>query len=433
MASPFGFQGYNAKQPLPPGVSLPEEASPFAFMAAAPAPSTRAVLDAEGAGDSLPPSLRTAVEDDRNPRDEAWAQYGNEWWDAVDYQARERWGEDWDRLTDRESHRADLERAIRNENPNLQPWEIDAPGSIAAVLEAIGRRIGNVPGGGGGGGESGGGESGGGGGGGSFGSGGGGAPPADIQAELDRLMALLENLNFEEGLDVNLPGPGELPVIEVPGADLSPDLDASILSLLRGEDDTTRSLNQAIYNLVQEAGGNPQAAEDRAADRALLLQDRFQRAQQGLVEQGRANLANRGLASQPGVPQGAEGGLVRRITERIAPDFAAALREVELEESARADERQLQALSLATGFSDAQARRVLDAIGAGQQRQQMLADIALDTLDRNIYWNQFLAEFGLQREELMHTIRQGNLTLLIPLFEQFQQLLSQARGGYIGA
>ena len=96
------------------------------------------------------------------------------------------------------------------------------------------------------------------------------------------------------------------------------------------------------------------------------------------------------------------------------------------------DARELGALQLATGWSGEKASRVLQAAAAGTDRQRILSEIALETLQTNQAWNSFLATFGLEREQFMQNARAGNLDRIGGILQSFQAFLSQLRGGFIG-
>ena len=220
------------------------------------------------------------------------------------------------------------------------------------------------------------------------------------------------------------------PVIDVPGINMNEDIDASLLSVMRGTDASTQQTDAAIQQLLSSVGQGRN--EDRLTKRRLQATETSQLAQQGLMEQVRAQLADRGTIGLPGAPQGPETAGARRVAERVAVPFSQALRDIDIRESELTDEREINALQLATGWSSAQATRVLQAAAAGTDRQRILSDIALGTLDRNMAWNQFLAQFGLEREKFMQDVRMGNMANLSGILSQFQQFLSQLRGGYIG-
>jgi hypothetical protein len=166
-------------------------------------------------------------------------------------------------------------------------------------------------------------------------------------------------------------------------------------------------------------------------DRLIGARERFGRMQQGLTEDARATLAESGGLSLPGVEQGGTNAAIRRISERIAPDFASELRELEAEALDTSNASLMQSLQLATGMSADMARNVLSGAQTTTQRQQILAGIALDSLSQNMQWNQFLAQFGLDRVRLEEEIRMGRIATLVPLLQLFLQGAQTAAGGYI--
>lgn len=242
------------------------------------------------------------------------------------------------------------------------------------------------------------------------------------------------------------------------------------------------------------------------------------RAFQSMMGDARGELASRGLISQPGVGQGAEVGAVGRISDRIAPQYAAAVRDIINAERGRASDRSMaalgelgsttrarsgeaagressalsalsaltegrsgraatreagalsglgslatgeeeraltrstnatataatrqtareaqansqiqNALSLATGLAQNETASILAAAGSGTQRQQVLGNIALQTLDQNRQWNQFLATYGLDRARLQNEIESGNLAALMPILNMFLQIMGLVGSGY---
>ena len=242
-------------------------------------------------------------------------------------------------------------------------------------------------------------------------------------------MTLLKNIAAEPGREVNIPPPEEVPTIEVPGVNLNTDIDNALLRVMRGEDVTTQETNAAIQNLLGSLGGG---REDRLTKRQLGAAERFGVGQRNAEEQLRSQLANQGLVGVPGAPQGAETAGMRRSLERLSVPFAQELRETEIRESELADAREINALQLATGWSQGQAQRVLQAAAAGTDRQRIMSDIALGTLDRNIAWNQFLFDAGLRREQVANDIRTGRIDRIGAILAEFAVFLQQMRGGFLG-
>lgn len=142
------------------------------------------------------------------------------------------------------------------------------------------------------------------------------------------------------------------------------------------------------------------------------------------MNDARGELAARNLLSEPGIPQGAEIGAVQRIEDNIAPEFARALRDIYTEETGTA-------LQLATGMAADQARTFLAGLGEGTARQTALASIALQQLGQNMAWSQFLAEFGLKRDQTLQMLQNGRVDDVMQLLNTFLSLTSLSRGGYV--
>ena len=276
-------------------------------------------------------------------------------------------------------------------------------------------------------------------GGGGGGTGGGGTGGGGFQFDPTMFGSLFGSPNTPNDLsgltdaswNINEEGPGAgMPISQVPGVNLNNDIDSAILSILRGRDASTTQTDAAIQNLLSTIGQGPNKA--RLTQRNLTAAENAHLGQQGLGSQVEAQLADAGVNSLPGVPQGLQTAGERRVAERIAVPFAQQLRENSIQESELADTRELNALQLATGWSGAKATRVLQAAAAGTDRQRILSEIALGTLDRNIVWNQFLANFGLDRERLANDIEAGRMDRVGMILTQFSAFLAQLRGGYVG-
>ena len=166
------------------------------------------------------------------------------------------------------------------------------------------------------------------------------------------------------------------------------------------------------------------------------------------LEQGQAELASRGLLGQ-----GPELDYMQRLEGRLAPEYARAGQLIELAErereetrfqnamelSARTANEQAQlresrlsnAMSQASGMSQEQSRNLLNTVQSVTERQQMMNDVALQSLDRNMEWNQFLAEFGLERAQVLETIQTGRIAALLPLIQQYLAGVTLASSGFV--
>lgn len=171
--------------------------------------------------------------------------------------------------------------------------------------------------------------------------------------------------------------------------------------------------------------------EDQLARRFESARELMGKGERTMMNEGRSALASRNLLSEPGIPQGSEIGMVGRVQEAIAPEFSRALRDAWTEEARASDARQLTSLQLAAGMSADQAKTFLAGVGEGTARQVALANIALATLDRNMAWNQFLAEFGLKRDTVLAQLQNGRVDDVMDLLNQFLALSGAANQGYI--
>lgn len=190
------------------------------------------------------------------------------------------------------------------------------------------------------------------------------------------------------------------------------------------------SLAQIIRDLVERTAGGGVNSE-RLHNRREAARENLTQGQVAAMGDLRGVLADRGLLGTSGHPEGAELDATTRAFEPLQRAYLGELRQSEFDESIRADEAELDALSQATGWSRDQAAQRLAAADSAGGRQQMLSEIALGVLDRNITWNKFLAEFGLSRESLANEIRRGNIDSIGPVIQMMLQLLAQSRGGYI--
>jgi len=205
-------------------------------------------------------------------------------------------------------------------------------------------------------------------------------------------------------------------------------------------------VQSTLQELIARGGAMPEDQQRRAMEieAARSPLDMMRQAQ---MEQGQAALASRNLLGQ-----GPELDYMQRLEQGLAPMYAQAGQEIALAERAAADQRYQQALqtgatmaqqadvlqenrlsnamSLATGMSQEQSRNVLATAQTVGQRQQMLSDIAMESLDQNIEWNKFLAEYGIKRDQALEMIQQGRFDAILPLLQQYLEMASLAAKGY---
>jgi hypothetical protein len=169
---------------------------------------------------------------------------------------------------------------------------------------------------------------------------------------------------------------------------------------------------------------------------------------QAQLAQGQATLASRGTLGM-----GPEAGFMEGLEQRLAPMYAQAGQQVALGEAERADQRYQTALqlatgqgeqqaqrrearlsgtlALATGMTEEQSRNMLATAQTWTERQQMLAGVVGDELSRNQLFNQFLAEFGMERDQALNDIKEGRIASLLPALNQFLSTIQTSAQGFV--
>ena len=148
------------------------------------------------------------------------------------------------------------------------------------------------------------------------------------------------------------------------------------------------------------------------------------------TNQYQGQLADRGLLSEPGMPQGTEISAAGRLEEELAPWYARAGQNLASQRAQEKGQRFDRALTLGTGLAGQQSRDFLNALRGGHERQTGLSEIALGTLDRNMAWSRFLAEFGMDRDQALETLQSGRVDDVEKMLELFQDYVDASRGGY---
>ena len=271
---------------------------------------------------------------------------------------------------------------------------------------------------------------------GSGGSGsGGGGGTARTGAGSGSASTLGDLRNVYTALGQQYAGPGDAGItngeLQQVGQDPLSLLISGALAKFIGDEGSTGFGRDVQSRLMAELDRGGEIDDAQVARRFESARELLDKGRRTMINDMRGDLGARNLLSEPGIPQGAEIGGIERITERIAPEFSRALRDIYTDEAARADTRLMSSLQLATGFSTDQARNLLAGIGEGTARQTALADIALRSLAQNQAWSQFLAQFGLERDKVMYDIQNGQIEDLLPILQAFIQLGGMANQGYI--
>lgn len=200
-----------------------------------------------------------------------------------------------------------------------------------------------------------------------------------------------------------------------------------------GNDPFSQLLTNALGKLIQ-GGGAPQSKFGQEYQQSLKdlianggmnagqlesVRAPYEKARKAGMANLHASLADRGL-----IGSGENANAIGRMEENLAVPFATALQQ-------GASSAFNNAMNLAGTAAQNDQSSLLQGIGLGNQRQAMLADIALRNLDQNRLWNQFLAEFGLKRDQVMAELQQGNLAGIMGLLQMFLQKAGMKNAGYV--
>lgn len=90
----------------------------------------------------------------------------------------------------------------------------------------------------------------------------------------------------------------------------------------------------------------------------------------------------------------------------------------------------LQSIQSAADIGNSEARFLLDVINSMGSYQGQTTQLALQSLDQNMAWNQFLAGLGLDRAAFIQDAQSGNLSAWQGVLQQFAQLLGQTQQGF---
>tara|TARA_R100001086_G_scaffold185928_1_gene104187 strand:+ start:553 stop:2049 length:1497 start_codon:yes stop_codon:yes gene_type:complete len=100
------------------------------------------------------------------------------------------------------------------------------------------------------------------------------------------------------------------------------------------------------------------------------------------------------------------------------------------DEAVRRDQRLQMTLQQATGLDAQRVQNILSTASSVGERQQMVGNMALQSLNQNMQWNKFLAEFGLDRAQVMNDIQNQRLDRIMPMLQMYTQTMQALASGY---
>lgn len=169
------------------------------------------------------------------------------------------------------------------------------------------------------------------------------------------------------------------------------------------------AFNEGILSILKAGWGADKGQLAKRYESARETIDRGRRSQMNNLN---AQLAERGLLGS-----GAEASTIGRTESDLAGQYSTALRDATLAEDQIASDRYMGALNAALG-----------ADSNDINRKKMIGELAVANLSQNRQWNQFMLQYGLDKEKIMNDISMGNIdryTNLIGMFLQYGQGLSQ--------
>lgn len=195
---------------------------------------------------------------------------------------------------------------------------------------------------------------------------------------------------------------------------------------------TGQSLDAAIQSLLANGGrlGSGESDAQRAS-RFESLRQPIDMGANTMMNELMGELANRGQAGS-GMQ---DSSIMNLYANKIAPQFATALQQsgtaLDAQMGNESVSRLGQALGAGQSVTGQESGNVQGAINSGTQRQQMLSEVALQNLDQNRQWNQFLAEYGLNRDMALNMMQSGQVNQLMQLFQSYLALAQHASGGFV--
>jgi hypothetical protein len=203
---------------------------------------------------------------------------------------------------------------------------------------------------------------------------------------------------------------------------------------------------QELRSLIERGGAFD---EKITAQRLESVREGLDRQRKAQTDGLRAQLADRGLLSLPGIAQGPEATMLGRVEQDIAGQYATAARDINTEEMAAANDRYAGAISQLTGLGAAEANTLIQTISqVGQltgDDEQRLLDWMISEKGMNLQQAQMalgyarlasdhalgVGRLGLDRDVAMRQAQGSDLDRLIQLLGLQGQGAKIGAGGYV--
>lgn len=190
------------------------------------------------------------------------------------------------------------------------------------------------------------------------------------------------------------------------------------------KDPFTLDLKSKLQGITGGAGGQAGFGSPAFAPALESARSSLDMARNAETNQLDANLANRGITSMPGAESGANRAGANSIETQLAPTYTKAI-------SDWLTSTYGTALNDSTSIANNENGNVLSALNGATGYQKMVSDVALNLLQQNTSFNEFLANFGLSRAEAMYKIQNDQATTLLNAYAQFLAFGNTVSGGFV--
>lgn len=183
-----------------------------------------------------------------------------------------------------------------------------------------------------------------------------------------------------------------------------------------GQDPFSQAITGSLAQLMGTAGSRLGTSDQ---DLALMMERArmpYEMARKTQLNNARADLANRGLLSTESPGQGLEGDALQRIETGLAPSYTAAI-----------DNGMLELNQNEQKWADILG----NAATAGTNRQNVLGTLALNELSQNTAFNEFLANYGLDRDKTLYEMQSGQNNQILQAFQLWLQYGQLSANGYV--
>lgn len=178
-----------------------------------------------------------------------------------------------------------------------------------------------------------------------------------------------------------------------------------------GQDPFSLLIMSKLGEMIGNNGHLDSNSEALNLENARGVADRARKAEMSGLD---AQLANRGVLDQFDPAGGAHAATASAVERNdIAPLYSDAVRNYLIDNNHQANDNLKFALS------------------EGTNRQNVLSQIALQTLSQNTAFNEFLATFGLERDKVLYELANGQNGSLLALLTQFLSASQGTQKGYV--